>query len=486
MVKQAYQSQESRKRQPTYVSRDPAAGRVFSVVQRSWRKFEQEARRVDKAPAPYVAREFEKFLGCGVLARGFIRLKCDSCSENRLVAFSCKRRGFCPSCCGRRMNDGAAFFVDHVFPQVPVRQWVVSYPIPVRFWMARNPRLITQSLEIFHRALRAHYVRAAKKLGATGQIQTGAVTVIQRFGGALNLNVHLHALVLDGVYVVSGDSPPVFIETPRPTQDEVMALIQTLQSRMLRALQRRGLVQKLEAESGGEAADLEETIEAVCQGASVQYRMATGGQPGRPVRRIGSLGAIGEDPAPTGELSAIIGGYSIHANTYVHKNNRAELERLCRYVLRPPVAEERLELKGDTVVYKLKSPWRDGTRAIMFSGTEFIEKLVAIIPQPRIHQTRFHGVLAPHAEVRKLIVPAPAAVPPRAAGVGATAESVKNAKPQRLRWAELLSRVFGIDLKHCPCGGNLTVIAAITDPDITRKILEHMGLPATIPRFAPP
>ena len=86
----------------------------------------------------------------------------------------------------------------------------------------------------------------------------------------------------------------------------------------------------------------------------------------------------------------------MHAGTYVHKNDRAGLERMCRYLLRPPVAEDRLEIKVSTngqerVVYKLKSPWRDGTKAILLSGVEFVEKIVAIIPQPRIHGTRFHG-----------------------------------------------------------------------------------------------
>src|SRR3954451_15789208 len=96
--------------------------------------------------------------------------KCDTCNITKLLPFSCKRRGFCPSCCGCRMNEGAAYLADYVFPHVPIGQWVVSFPMPVRFWMARNPKLITQSLGIFHRAL--------------------------------NLNVHFHVLALDGVYLV--------------------------------------------------------------------------------------------------------------------------------------------------------------------------------------------------------------------------------------------------------------------------------------------
>jgi hypothetical protein len=266
-----------------------------------------------------------------------------------------------------------------------------------------------------------------------------------------------------------------------------MQLIGTVQRRMLRALQRRGLVSQLEAESGGDA-DLDESLEALCQGASVQYRLAMGTPPGRPVRRIGSLGFIGEDPQPTGNLSAIIGGYSIHAGTYVHQNDRTGLERMCRYLLRPPVAEDRLEVRPssqgtDSAIYKLKSQWSDGTKAILLTGTEFVEKIVAIIPQPRIHGTRFHGVLAPHSAHRKFVVPAPEPLKAQAETVG-TAKPAPTRHP-RLRWAQLLSRVFGVDVTKCHCGGKLTVLAAILAEDQIRRILDHQGLPSQIPKFHP-
>jgi Transposase zinc-binding domain len=69
------------------------------------------------------------FLECGILAHGFLRLRCAECAHEKLVAFSCKRRGICPSCGARRMVETAAHLVDHVIPPVPVRQWVVSFPI---------------------------------------------------------------------------------------------------------------------------------------------------------------------------------------------------------------------------------------------------------------------------------------------------------------------------------------------------------------------
>ena len=79
----------------------------------------------------YVEREFYAYLQCGILAHGFLRLGCDTCHKEMLPAFSCKRRGFCPSCAGRRMAQMAAHLVERVIPWVPTRQWVVSVPIPL-------------------------------------------------------------------------------------------------------------------------------------------------------------------------------------------------------------------------------------------------------------------------------------------------------------------------------------------------------------------
>lgn len=468
---------------PVYVPRKPTQGKVFQIVQKYWKKFEHEILVSDQPLSQYIKREFEAFLGCGILSKGFIRLVCDTCKVNRFVPFSCKKRGFCPSCCGRRMNEGAAFLVDHVFPQVPVRQWVVSFPMPLRFWMARNPRLATVALQIFQRILKRHHIQSSKKLSAVGNLQTGSITMVQRFGGALNLNIHFHILSIDGVFQFTDDPEknPEFIETGRPKNEEILNIIKTFQMRMLKLLQRRGLVQKIESENGGDAMAESSNIETILQGASVQYRIATGPNSGQKVRKVGSFGTTTDEPFKTGDLSAILGGYSIHAATYVHKKNRTELERLCRYILRPPVAEQRVEIKGDKILYHFKSAWRDGTKAIELTGSEFIEKLVAIIPQPRIHLTRFHGILAPHSKHRSRIVPNSVRIKEKCAN-----EEKQEPKKPRLSWAQLLKRVFKIDMENCPCGGKLQFVAAIMSSKAIQKILEHEGLEYFIPDFAPP
>ena len=101
----------------------------------------------------FVKDEFDAFLECGILAHGFLRLRCGECGHEKLVAFSCKRRGFCPSCGARRMAQTAAHLVDRVIPPVPVRQWVLSFPIPLRILFAAQPQLLAPLLQMIHRVI---------------------------------------------------------------------------------------------------------------------------------------------------------------------------------------------------------------------------------------------------------------------------------------------------------------------------------------------
>jgi hypothetical protein len=148
--------------------------------------------------------------------------------------------------------------------------------------------------------------------------------------------------------------------------------------------------------------------------------------------------------------------------------------------LRPAIANERLSRSADgDVILQLKTPWRDGTSHLKLSPLEFLQRLAALVPRPRLHLTRFHGVLAPNAKLRPDVVPKP----PTAKSTGTTGQSER---PNRITWAQLLRRVFPLDLEHCQnCGGALKIIAAIEDPAVIVKILTHLELPARAPPRAP-
>ena len=124
------------------------------------------------------------------------------------------------------MSQTAAHLVDHVIPHVPVRQWVLSLPIPLRVLLAAQPELGTPVLQVLQRVVTRHLLDTAELRADEGH--SGAVTLIQRFGSAANLNIHLHCLVLDGVYRRDTDSAPAFVEAGAPTDDGLHALLQTV------------------------------------------------------------------------------------------------------------------------------------------------------------------------------------------------------------------------------------------------------------------
>ena len=107
-----------------------------------------------RTPAAYVEQAFRKYLECGIFAHGFARVRCDDCAHDYLVAFACKGRGVCPSCNARRMAQTAAHLVEHVFPHLPVRQWVLSVPKRLRYFMQRDGAALNTALRISCGSLR--------------------------------------------------------------------------------------------------------------------------------------------------------------------------------------------------------------------------------------------------------------------------------------------------------------------------------------------
>jgi hypothetical protein len=100
--------------------------------------------------------------------------------------------------------------------------------------------------------------------------------------------------------------------------------------------------------------------------------------------------------------------FNVHANTRVKASERKQLEKLIRYVARPPVSNQRLrQLSDGRLSYELKRTWSGGTKTLAFQPLEFIGRLVPLIPPPRVNQVRYHGLLAPNATLRPKILPTP-------------------------------------------------------------------------------
>jgi hypothetical protein len=160
-----------------------------------------------------------------------------------------------------------------------------------------------------------------------------------------------------------------------------------------------------------------------------------------------------------------------HAGVSAGADDRKKVERLCRYIARPPVATGRLSLTTQGQVrYTLKTPYRDGTTHVVFEPLDFVARLAALVPRPRAHLTRYHGVFAPHSRWRAEVTLA-------GRGKAMTTDLRTPAERHRaMRWAQRLKRVFGIEIETCEqCGGKVKVVASIEDPAVIGKILGHLA-----------
>src|SRR5262245_16948531 len=438
----------------------------------------------------FVEREFREFLLCGVFEAGVARFQCEGCAREHLVPFSCKGRAWCPSCGGRRMTERAAHLVDAVLPWVPVRQWVLTVPYRLRYQLAWNHGLCRAVLRVYTRVLVSLYARGARGRGVRGG-RTGSVTVLQRAGGALNANLHFHTLVLDGVFSEAPGGALAFHPARGPSDAEVTAALATIRHRVQRLLVRHGLEPADDARGPADRLADESPVLAGIVGASVQGRVALGARAGARVRRLGDAR---DTPTVTsrGPRQAHLEGFDLHANVWVGANDRAGLERLCRYVLRPPFAQERLRLRADgRVALELKTAWHDGTRELVFEPLEFLERLAEMTPRPEANLLICHGLLAPRARWRERVVAyGRVASEPTASAASLAAgpddPGVKST-PRAWTWAALMHRAFAIDVLACPnCGGRLRLIATLHDPVVIRKILAHLAMSGPSPGPAPP
>ena len=370
------------------------------------------------------------------------------------------------------MVESAALLVDEVLPQLPMRQWVLSFPFQLRFLFASRPEIMSRVLGLVYRAIETHLIQQAGSTRATAK--SGAVTLIQRFGSALNLNVHFHMLFLDGVYLIDRELP-VFRQLSAPRPQALEQLIHTISQRVGAYLEREGLLVRdientyLQLEASDESA-LNDLL-----GHSITYRIAVGPQAGRKAFTLQTVPAREEEK--DNSTLAETAGFSLHAGVAAKAHQRRKLERLCRYIARPAVATDRLALtpKGN-VRYTLKTPYRDGTTHIILEPLDFIARLAALVPKPRVNLTRFHGVFAPscppfgcNSALRQHVTPA---------GRGKRKPTEAKTPAQRraaMTWAQRLKRVFKIDIETCDqCGGAVKVIASIEDPAVVRRILDHL------------
>jgi hypothetical protein len=269
--------------------------------------------------------------------------------------------------------------------------------------------------------------------------------------------------VPDGVFTIPApdEERPSFIALDPPTCDEVDALLARVVRRVRRCIERA-----LDMRNDDAAKDALSSLAA----ASIDERRGH---------------VDGELERPRGRFEAFLDGFSLHCGVRLHENDRAGVERLCRYGARGPLTLGRLSRDDDgRYRYRMKRVVR-GRDELVMTGVELLRKLAVLIPPPRIHLVRFHGVFAPNAKLRSSIVPKKN--PARVVDVEPTIPlPPRIASAHRIGWASLLKCVFAVDVLKCAkCDGPMRVIAVVDDSAATKKILEHIGLPSTPVTTAP-
>jgi hypothetical protein len=357
-----------------------------------------------------------RLLDCARLEHGFARVRCGACRAEFLVAFRCHGRYFCPSCHARRLAEWSLWLDEQLLARVPHRQVVLTLPKRLRAYFLPDRRRLGGLSRVAYRTLRA-YLRAA--LGER-DLAPGAIVCVQTFGSLAHAHPHLHVLVTDGAYRRDGR----FVAAPVH-----------------------------------DAAVLEEA-----------WRRAV-------LQWFVEQGWLDEDAAQA-MLAWPHSGFGAHVGPRIAAADRAGLLRVARYAARAPVAESRLRYHAERAEVELVSDAREGPYAGVhrLSALEFLARWVVHVPERYETRVRYYGAFATKRRVwwrRRgiMLMNAPAAEP----SASEPAAEWPALRARRRRWAELVRRVYAVDVEVCPrCGGQARIVGFVTQPAVVRRILAHL------------
>jgi len=345
----------------SYAPRDPEACALAGLLRDHLDDFVAYCDDEQRPLPRFVERQLRAITTCGDLTYGFVRLECTACRGPRVVPFSCKVR-LCPSCAGRRMNEQAAHLVDRVLPHMPYRQWVLTLPGELARVVAFDADLATAVFGVFADELARWQRDRANGLGIADP-QTGSLLEIQRFADGARLYPHAHAVVPDGVFVASSDGESArFIRQDPPSDEDVAHVVSRVEQRLTRVLARWRARRQPDSAHDSEDTDILPACAEVPPTEFVRLSSQKGSQDRRPSLK-----------KPLCARSP--GGLELHAEVAIASHDRKGLERLCRYLSRPPIPQERLERRRDgKYVLSLKRTWKGGIKAVVFEPLDLIPR----------------------------------------------------------------------------------------------------------------
>ena len=295
--------------------------------------------------------------------------------------------------------------VEQVIPWVPTRQWVVSVPVPLRYWMAPSQELTATIHTIIRRTIGQYYVHQAVRHGATrATVQPGSVTFLQRFGGSINLNLQFHSLFLRVSMRTARPRGSSHVFEPEPPTDaDIAAVVQKISQRVIRQLRNRGYLEagmKDVVPTGYDPARRGPRTRPHHGGlGTATHRLWGAGRTAGASHRLGLWRRGGTPDPERPPLCQRQRVFPARQHAYSGASPRP-VGATIRYTARGAVSLERLEQDayGD-LIYTFTKPWADGTTGITLSPVELLEKLAALVPLPRVPSSTLWRLLGATEQV---------------------------------------------------------------------------------------
>ena len=353
-----------------------------------------------------------RYLDCGNPMNGFARIRCDECGHERLLAFSCRCRGFCPSCQARRSEEWAIWLLEERLHPVVHHHVVFTLPKMLRAYFRFDRGLLNGLSRAAYTAIRTYL---GELMGE--EYAPGMIIARQTFGEGARFHPHLHAILTGGGWDAEGQWRAVF-GWDRPVLRELF------QVEVFRFLRERELL----------TAERMELIRS--------WRHS---------------------------------GFDVYVGDPIAAEDRATLGHVARYLLRPPISLERMWYDPQAEKVTLRPLAGEGAEPVELEPLEFIARLVQHIPDVRERQVVYYGVYA-NASKRLPRRRAEEGQGGEVGGLMPIEEPTPYQRQQRIKWAQLIRRVWLEDPLLCPhCRGEMRILSFITDPLVVDRILRHVG-----------
>ncbi|MBN2256327.1 MAG: transposase zinc-binding domain-containing protein, partial [Anaerolineaceae bacterium] len=373
---------------------------------------------------PVTDEVVDKYLQCGDPQYGFARIRCKECGAEYLRAYSCKCRGFCPSCSKRKSLDLSIFLEEELFRLVPHRHWVWSVPKILRLHFLHHRKLLPKLCKCAWKSVTLFLHESFDRR----DIFPGGILVPQTFGGMANWNPHVHALITDACWDREGNQ----YHMPQISDSDLKVIEELFAAYVFRILLDEDMIS-------------EELVERM---------------------RIWKHS-----------------GFSVYCGEPIEACDDNSQKTLSEYISRAPFSLERMSYNedSDTVLYRGEH-FHPGL-ARNFDVTDPLEWLARItshIPKKGAKQIIYYGAYSQAwrgRERRQGILPKVSADEEPASSMTSMKDRSPYSRRRRQQWAALLKKVWDIDTLKCPkCGGQMKVISFIEQPSVIRRILKHLDL----------